>query len=75
MEASASWFILQVILGRERVKFEIISHSVDVITNHDGFVIDVQGQFRDGTVTYIFKVLVNLIHRGIRELTVTDSLA
>jgi len=45
------------------------------VTYHEGLVIDGQRQFRDGTVTHILEILVYLLHRGIRELTVADSLA
>lgn len=45
------------------------------ITNHEGFIIDGQRQFRDGAVTHIFNILVYLVHRAISEFAVTHSLA
>lgn len=45
------------------------------VTYHESLVIDGQRQFRDWTVTYIFKILVYLVHRAISELAVTYSLA
>ena len=75
MEASASWFILQVILGREPVEFQVISHLMYRVTYHEGLVIDGQRQLQDGAVTHLFNMLVYLVHRGISEFAVTHSLA